>query len=183
MRRRWPNQPPPETERPNVSKATQDATSQAATDASTSEGTGGMQLGILPTLVGRQLRMAYLRTFKDFAMEVDGTSLSPGSFEILELLSCNPGLSHSRLASAIGLEKSSLVPAIVRLEEMALVKRKQSATDKRSNELRITPKGERLLIQLRSYVVQRESEITAGMTRAEVATLNRLLTRMAGING
>lgn len=161
------------------------STSPAPQDADTpdSDGKGAMRMGILPSLVGRQLRLAYLRTFKDFAMAVEGTSLSPGSFEILELLSCNPGLSHSRLASAIGLEKSSLVPAIARLEEMALVQRKQSATDKRSNELRITPKGERVLAELRSYVVQRETEITDGMARDEVDTLNRLLAKMAGING
>ena len=64
---------------------------------------------MLPTLVARQLRIAQLLVFKDFAMEVGGVSLSPGSFEILELLNHNPGIGQSRLALAIGLEKSSLV--------------------------------------------------------------------------
>ena len=141
-----------------------------------------LQLGILPTLVARQLRIAQLLAFKDFAMDLDDINLSAGSFEILELLSHNPGVSHSRLAAAIGLEKSSLVPAIVRLENLDFVKRKQSASDKRSNELRITIKGARALQKLRRYVVERESKITQGMSKAEVDTLNRLLKQVASIN-
>ena len=75
------------------------------------------------------------------------------------------------------------VPAIVRLEKLEFVKRKQSTSDKRSNELRITSKGARALQKLRQYVVERESKITQGMSKQEVDTLNRLLKQVASING
>lgn len=142
-----------------------------------------LEFGILPTLVARQLRIAQLMVFKDFAMDLGDISLSPGSFEILELLSCNPGMSHSRLAAAIGLEKSSLVPAIARLEDLSFVERKQSEIDKRSNELRITATGERALENLRKYVIEREAQITRGLTAQEIKTLNSLLKKIAQING
>jgi DNA-binding MarR family transcriptional regulator len=138
-----------------------------------------LELGLLPQLIARQLRIATLMAFKDFAMDVERSSLSPGSFEILELLSHNPGLGHSRLAAAIGLEKSSLVPAIARLEDLALVERKQSETDKRANELRITAKGRKVLAELRRYVLERDAGITSGMSREDVAHLNRLLKKFA----
>jgi len=141
-----------------------------------------LSLGMLPELVGRQLRIAQLLAFKDFSMEVEGTSLTPGSFETLELLDKNPGLGQSRLAAAIGLDKSSLVPAIARLESLGLVERKASAVDRRANELRITAKGRKTLGVLRSYVLERESRITAGMTKSEIQTLNSLLKRVAHIN-
>jgi DNA-binding MarR family transcriptional regulator len=143
---------------------------------------GSLSFGILPSLVGRQLRIAQLRAFKDFSMEVDGASLTPGSFETLELLDKNPGLGQSRLAAAIGLDKSSLVPAIARLEGLGLVARKSSQSDKRAIELRITPKGRRALATLCAYVLERDAKITAGMSRNEIETLNKLLGRVALIN-
>lgn len=141
-----------------------------------------LDFGVLPNLLGRQLRIAQLLAFKDFSMDVNGVSLTPGSFEILELLDLNPGIGHSRLAAAIGLEKSSLVPAIARLEDLALTARKQSRRDKRAIELRITAKGKKALTQLRSYVVARDEKITTGMSNEEVETLNKLLTKLASIN-
>jgi DNA-binding MarR family transcriptional regulator len=141
-----------------------------------------LSLGILPDLVGRQLRIAQLLAFKDFSMEVDGTSLTPGSFETLELLDKNPGLGQTRLATAIGLDKSSLVPAITRLEALGLVERRPSSSDRRANELRITAKGRRTLGVLRTYVLEREARITAGMSKSEIDTLNKLLKRVAHIN-
>ncbi|MDB5875014.1 MAG: transcriptional regulator, MarR family [Ramlibacter sp.] len=142
-----------------------------------------LEFGMLPQLIARQLRIATLMAFKDFAMEAANWNLSPGSFEILELLSHNPGLGHSRLAAAIGLEKSSLVPAIARLEDLALVERKQSATDKRAHELRITAKGKKVLAELRRYILDRDSRITKGMSKEDIANLNRLLKKVASSMG
>ena len=141
-----------------------------------------LELGVLPTLVARQLRIAQLLVFKGVVMEVGGVSLSPGSFEILELLNHNPGIGPTRLALAIGLEKSSLVPAIARLEDLGLVVRKQSTSDKRANELRITGKGKRTLAELRSYVMEHEAKVTKGLSSDDVKRLNSLLQKIASIN-
>ncbi len=142
-----------------------------------------LDFGLLPDLVGRQLRIAHLLAFKDFAVDVSGVNLTPGSFEILELLEHNAGIGQSRLAAAIGLEKSSLVPAISRLEDLGLVARKQSGADKRANELRITPAGSKVLGDLRIYILARDQQITHGMARAEIAELNRLLKKVVQICG
>ncbi len=142
-----------------------------------------IEFGILPTLIGRQLRVAQLIAFKDFSIDTGGMNLSPGSFEILELLEHNPSIGQSKLAGAIGLEKSSLVPAMARLEDLGLVTRKTSATDKRAIELRITAKGGRVLKKLRAYVVARDTQITQGLTANEITTLNRLLKKFVVSNG
>ncbi|MCK9511822.1 MAG: MarR family transcriptional regulator [Pigmentiphaga sp.] len=141
-----------------------------------------LALGILPTLVGRQLRLAQLMAFKGFVVKVEGVSFSPGSFEVLELLSQNPGVGQNRLATAIGLDKSTLVPIIARLESLELVERRPSEADKRAYELRITPKGRRQLIALREYVLEREAGITAGMTSGEIQTLRALLDKVVQIS-
>jgi DNA-binding MarR family transcriptional regulator len=140
-------------------------------------------MGRLPELLGRQLRIAQSLVFKDFSLKVGGMSLTPGSFEALELLEHNSGIGQTRLAAAINLDKSSLVPVLSRLLTLGLVERTQSTEDKRAQHVHLTRKGKKALTQMRAYVLQRDAEITAGMTRAEVTTLNRLLTKMALLNG
>lgn len=144
---------------------------------------GDLDLGILPQLVGRQLRIAQVAAFRDFVMSSGGVSLTPGSFEVLELLAHNPGLSQSRLARAVALDKSSLVPVITRLEDLQLVRRKPSASDKRANELMITPKGRRALEGLREYVLERDARLTQGLSPAEAQLLNALLKKVAAACG
>lgn len=146
------------------------------------ESDSDIELGVLPTLIGRQLRIAQLLAFKNFSMDVGGASLTPGSFEILELLEHNPGIGQTRLAAAIGLEKSSFVPAIVRLEDLGLVERMQSGSDKRANVLHITAQGHKVLVELRNYILARDKQITKGMSKADINTLNRLLKAIATIN-
>ncbi len=143
---------------------------------------GDLDFGMLPRLLARQLRIAQLAVFKNFSLEYDGASLSPGSFEILELLTLNPGIGPSRLGHAIGLEKSSMVPALARLEDLALIERRPSPTDKRATELRTTPKGRKALLQFRRFLVERDKHVTRGMSAADVALLNALLARLASIN-
>ncbi len=138
-----------------------------------------LSFGMLAGLVGRQLRIAQSRAFRNFSMEIDGISLTPGSFETLELIDNNPGLGQTRLARAIGLDKSSLVPLITRLEGLGLVMRSPSGTDGRALELHLTPKGRRALARLRKYVLEREALITAGFSKSEIAALNALLQRVA----
>lgn len=149
-----------------------------APDAPGDQESAPLVLGVLPELIGRQLRMAQWRAFKDYSMEVEGTSLTPGSFETLELLDHNPGLGQTRLAAAIGLDKSSIVPMVSRLESLKLVARKPSRVDKRAHELHITAKGRRTLAALHAYVRERDARITQGMTPDEIETLNRLLKRI-----
>lgn len=138
-----------------------------------------LALGVLPSLVGRNLRIAQALVFKDFVFEIDGIKLTPGGFETLELLANNPGLGPSKLAAVIGLDKSSLTPALVRLESLELIGRKVSAADGRAYEMRITPKGRAALRKLHAYVQAREALVTATLSARETEELNRLLRKVA----
>ncbi len=151
----------------------------SANDLPTTKPEDGLNLGILTSLVGRNLRIAHALAFRDFAFEIDGNKLTPGSFETLELLANNQGLRPSRLAAVIGLDKSSLTPALVRLESMELIDRKVSTSDGRAYEMRITPKGRAALRKLQAYVQAREAVVTSALDSREVDELNKLLRKVA----
>ena len=137
-----------------------------------------IQLDMLPGLIGYQLRLAQLAVFGDFAAELKEFDVSPGRFGVLVLISANPGMTQSLLASATQLDRSTMVAVIDQLEARGLVERRASPTDRRSNALVLTAAGEKLLKQLKRRIKQHEARIAAAMTPAETATLVDLLTRI-----
>jgi len=137
-----------------------------------------IKLDLLPGLIGYQLRLAQLAVFEDFAADLKDFDVTPGRFGVLVLISANPGMTQSLLASATQLDRSTMVAVIDQLEARGLVERRASPTDRRSNALVLTEEGEKLLKQLKRRIKQHEARIAAAMTPTETATLVELLTRI-----
>lgn len=137
-----------------------------------------LKLDLLPGLIGYQLRLAQLAVFDDFAADLREFDISPGRFGVLVLISANPGMTQSLLASATQLDRSTMVAVIDQLEARGLVERRASPTDRRSNALVLTEGGEKLLKQLKRRIKQHEARIASAMTSSETATLVELLTRI-----
>lgn len=132
---------------------------------------------MLPALLGYQLRLAQLAVFRDFERSFAPIGLSPGRVGMLVLIEANPGISQSRLAAAVELDRSTLVPLIDSLERAGLVERR-AGKDRRTNELWLTSPGERQLAQMKRQVARHEARITRGLTRGEVRTLLKLLGKL-----
>lgn len=137
-----------------------------------------VDLGTLPSLVGYHLRMAQVTVFRDFDRELAGLDVTPAIFGVLEVLQHNKGLTQSRLAAAIGLDRSSLVPLLDKLEKRGLVAREASQTDRRSNHLFLTSEGRQLLGKADKRVRRHEQRILAGLTKAETKQLISLLSKV-----
>jgi DNA-binding MarR family transcriptional regulator len=144
----------------------------------TAKTTPTLELGILPSLVGFHLRMAQVMVFKDFEQALAGLEVTPAIFGVLEILSHNQGLTQTRLAVAIGLDRSSLVPLLDKLQKRQLVAREASAEDRRSNNLAITPQGEALLAEATRRVAEHERRVLSGLGKAEVRQLINLLNKL-----
>jgi DNA-binding MarR family transcriptional regulator len=139
--------------------------------------TCAVQLGILPQLLGYELRLAQRAVFADFADTV-GPDISPGLFGVLVIVESNPGLKQTELSAAVGLDRSSMVPVIDKLEKRKLVVRRSSPTDKRSYGLFLTATGATLLKRLKKRVQQHETQVASKFTTGERATLLSLLERL-----
>ena len=137
------------------------------------------KLGILPELVGYHLRRAQIAVFQDFAREMASFSVTPGQFGVLQVIAANPGLSQSELAKAIGVDRSTVVAVIDRLEQQELVVRAPSPTDRRSHALQLSPKGARMIEELAARVRRHEDHIAAALSPRERSRLIELLKKIS----
>src|SRR5262245_60709873 len=103
--------------------------------------------GLLPSLLGYVLRRAQSAVFDDFAATFAkaGEALTPGEFGLLVLVERNSGLSQMALARALGIDRSTLVPILNRLQARGFLVRRASPTDGRTHGLGLTPRGEKAL--------------------------------------
>jgi DNA-binding MarR family transcriptional regulator len=136
-----------------------------------------LNLGLLPGLLGYRLRLAQQALFRDFAATV--AEISPGRVGILLLVEANPGATQSRLAHAVGLDRSTLVGVLHALEARGLVERRRGE-DRRTNGLHLTPDGRSLVGRLKRRIVQHERRVAARLTPAEREQLLGLLAKLTG---
>ena len=137
-----------------------------------------LSYGLLPKLVGFQLRMAQIAMFRDFANGLSEFDITPGLFGVLVVIEANPDLKQSDLARAVRLDRSTVVTIVDNLERRQLVVRRASATDRRSNALQLTADGQKLLRTLKRRVAEHEKRLVAGLTPEERTTLVTLLAKV-----
>lgn len=136
-----------------------------------------LQPGILPALIGYRLRLAQQTVFRDFAGSVPG--VSPGRVGMLVLIEANPGVTQGRLASAMHLDRSTMVGLVDALEERGLIERRRGE-DRRTNLLWLTPAGRRLLSRAKQRIARHERRIAGRLSPAERAQLLALLEKLSG---
>ncbi|HEY3918488.1 MAG TPA: MarR family transcriptional regulator [Stellaceae bacterium] len=134
--------------------------------------------GLLPDLIGYHLRRAQSAVFQDFAASMNGTDITPGQFGVLALIEANAGLSQTRLAQILGIDRSTLVAVIDKLERQRLVERAARPNDRRSHALRLSPAGQARFQALARRVRRHEARIARRLTVRERATLIAFLQRI-----
>jgi DNA-binding MarR family transcriptional regulator len=136
--------------------------------------------GVLPSLLGYVLRRAQSAVFGDFAATFAnaGEALTPGEFGLLVLVERNAGLSQMALARALGIDRSTLVPILDRLQARGLLIRHRSPTDGRTHALQLTAEGDKALARFTRLVRAHEKRIASGLSSAEIASLIELLDKV-----
>jgi DNA-binding MarR family transcriptional regulator len=136
--------------------------------------------GVLPSLLGYALRRAQSAVFADFAGTFSraGEALTPGEFGLLVLVERNAGLSQMALARALGIDRSTLVPILDRLQERGLLVRRRSPTDARTHALGLTPLGLKALVRYTKLVRTHERRIATGLSADETQLLLDLLDKV-----
>jgi DNA-binding MarR family transcriptional regulator len=132
--------------------------------------------GLLPGLLGYRLRLAQQAIFRDFARAIP--EVSPGRAGMLFLIDANPGVTQSRLAHAVGLDRSTMVGVLHALEARGLVERRRGE-DRRTNGLWLTRAGRALVATLKRRIRMHERRVAARLTAGERARLLELLEKLA----
>jgi DNA-binding MarR family transcriptional regulator len=133
---------------------------------------------LLPDLLGYHLRRAQSAVFQDFAASIDGANVTPGQFGVLALIEANAGLSQTRLAEILGIDRSTLVAVIDKLEDQGLVERAARPNDRRSHALKLSHDGQNKFEMLARLVKKHESRIARRLSARERQTLIDLLQRI-----
>ena len=141
----------------------------------------GTALGLLPSLLGYHLRRAQIAVFQHFTQSMADADITPGQFGVLTVIEANPGLSQTQLGQALGIDRSSIVGVIDRLEQRGLVIRAPSPLDRRSHALRLSPEGASLTRELVLKVRAHERDIAQALSEEERRLLLDLLKRVGRV--
>lgn len=140
-----------------------------------------LNLGQLPELLGYQLRRAQIAAFQHFAATVGKQGITPGWFGLMVIVANNEGLSQTRLARTLGIDGSTMVAMIDRLEENGWLRRQRSEVDRRSHALYLTETGSQLLARLTPLVEAHEAELAQGLSADDKKNLLELLAKIARV--
>jgi DNA-binding MarR family transcriptional regulator len=121
----------------------------------------GIDMGILPSLMGYMLRQGQLCVYHDFFENLADEGIRPPQFAILEVVHHNPGIRPSDVAGAIGVKRANLVPLLAALEQNGWLTRIAAATDRRAQSLHLTEAGLAKLRHWRTLVVPHEDRLAA----------------------
>ena len=137
----------------------------------------------LPFLT-RSLRFL-IRADSDALRQKAGLEL--GEIGVLGIVSHNPGISQNDLATSLVLKKSAVTKLVQRLETRGMIARRRSQSDRRSNELSLTPAGTATAEKLRGLAQQLHDEwfrdIPPGEREVFFSVLFRLVASMAERGG
>lgn len=139
-----------------------------------------VDLGALPTHIGYLLRIAQLAVFQDFIRSLAAVDIRPAQYSALAIIDRNPGIKQSDLGVALHVKRANMVPLVGELEARKLIRREQTAADRRTYSLSLTEKGKKLMRIL--YGIQEEHEQRAVQLIGEegretlIGLLNKLKT-------
>ncbi|MGB1253049.1 MAG: MarR family winged helix-turn-helix transcriptional regulator [Candidatus Promineifilaceae bacterium] len=132
--------------------------------------------GLLPDLVGFNLRRAYFIATQIFTEKVE--NITAIQFAILELVSGNQFLSQKEIAFNIGTAPSVIVRPIRDLEAKGLVQRARSEQDRRNHHITLTDTGREFMQTCRGSIANVENKLLANLDADERTEMIRLLNKI-----
>ena len=135
----------------------------------------------LDGLLGYLLRRAQGAMHRDFMAAVAEFALTQKQVATLWLIQANPGVSQVEVAATLGMDRATMMSLIDRLEDRGFVIRKRSSTDRRRQELYLTPAGQSTLRKCKTRIAEHEERFGALFTSAELQSLLDALKRFQNL--
>lgn len=129
-------------------------------------------IGLYVTRVSRTVSRAFEATLA-------GAGASLATWLVLASLKGGLHQSQREIADAVGVEGPTLTHHLNRMESGGLVTRTRNPENRRVHDVAMTPAGERLFASLVGVVRDFDRQLRANFTDRELATLRRLLQRLA----
>jgi DNA-binding MarR family transcriptional regulator len=111
------------------------------------------------------------------AAALQAISLTPALFAVLNYLEGREAANQQQIGSAMGIDPSTMVSLVDRLERAGLARRRPHARDRRARAVLITAKGRKTLKQARERAEAVEEEVLRGLSPPERRQLILLLRK------
>jgi DNA-binding MarR family transcriptional regulator len=125
-----------------------------------------------------RVRHAWLALRTVVAEALAAHDLSVAQFASLLMLEESPGLSVADVARKVSTARQSANEMLGGLERAGLVERRPHPTDRRSQQIFLTPAGAKRLAEAAPTVNAVEARLSAGFSAAEMAVVDAWLQRM-----
>lgn len=125
---------------------------------------------------GYAVRRFQLWIFQDFIRTLAAVDIKPTQYSVLTVIGANPGLSQMAVAKRLGIERARLVHLLDSLERRRLVKRVQSATDRRSHALHLTAQGQEQLGKFKRLAAEHERHVSEKIGKENRERLLQILS-------
>ena len=135
----------------------------------------------LDGLLGYQMRRAQGAMHRDYMATVTGFDLTQKQTATLWLIQANPGVSQLSVATALGMDRATMMAVTDRLDDRGLVIRKRSTVDRRKQELYLTPAGLQMLRKVKTRIAQHEKWFKALLKPAELAAFIEVLKKIQSL--
>ncbi len=141
---------------------------------------GGLQEGGIHGLLGYQLAQAAILTSEAFT-DVVGKPLGLRTveFTVLQLVHENSLVTATKLAKALAITSPAVTMWLDRLEARGLIQRERNETDRRTQNVRITPQGTELVTLAIGRLLEADRGILSHLSQGEQHMLLELLHKVA----
>lgn len=137
-----------------------------------------LNVGLLPNLLGYNVRRAHMALWRDFNRTVGIGQIRPGIFSLMVLVDENPGIAQIELAIQLKIDKATIVGLIRQLLRQGWIERRQSGSDRRRQDLFLTELGSRELVDLRREMLEHEAKFLQLFSRQELSLFFDFLQRI-----
>ncbi len=132
--------------------------------------------GFLMNWVGARSRAQFAHALNE------RTGLHPREFGVLNVLARNPGITQQGVGHEAGVDPSTMVATLDRLEERGLAERRPHPDDRRKRSIYLTPAGEETLREGRKVATVVGREAFARLSADERKQLHALLRKLSGLD-
>ncbi len=136
--------------------------------------------GGLESLLGFHLRMANVAVYRDFAASMSKFDLTQRQAATLALIEANPGTPQVAIAATLGSDRATIMAMVDRLEARGFLTRTRSRSDRRRQELYLTPLGQKVCKDAKKLITEHEKRFTSMFSPEELKAFIDGLRRIHG---
>lgn len=141
--------------------------------------TGTKEVKQLSRSLSHLLKRAVQYSIHLYMNEAGKSGLTHRQFTVLMAADAHDGRSQTELVQMTGIDRSTLADLVARLMAQGYLQRKRSKEDARTNSIRLTPIGKKMLKQAQAGAEEVDRQMLAALPAADRKTLIESLTALA----